>query len=282
MTNAAKYPIGVFTSIDAGFGVHLEVADELKIPTIQLHAPQQSTRTQAVADEFLQRINRLGIQLTCVFGGFDDESYEDIPTVERTVGLVPKATRSARLAEMKEIADFTKMLHCNVVGMHLGFVPHDPTSEDYRDVVAVTQELCQYVAQNGQAIHLETGQETADALLQFIEDCGQPNLFINFDPANMVLYGTGDPIEALEKVGKYVKSVHCKDALTSEQPGKTWGQEVALGTGDVNMQRYLETLVKIGYEGPLTIEREIPQDRDRQKNEIQIATELLCQIRETL
>ncbi|MEX0818799.1 MAG: sugar phosphate isomerase/epimerase family protein, partial [Pirellulaceae bacterium] len=260
-----KWPIGVFTSVDAGLGVKLEVAHELGIPTIQLHAPAKETRTQENADKFLARLAELGIQLTCVFGGFEGESYADIPTVSKTVGLVPPETRAARTQEMKEIADFAKMLKCDVVGLHLGFVPHNTSDPLYGEVLAVTRELCDYCKSNGQDVHLETGQESADALLQFIGDVACDNLYINFDPANMVLYGTGEPIEALKKVGMYVRSVHCKDATWADKPGKEWGQEVPLGEGAVGIENYLRTLNAIGYKGPLTIEREIPQEPERQK-----------------
>jgi sugar phosphate isomerase/epimerase len=126
---------------------------------------------------------------------------------------------------------------------------------------------------------LETGQETADDLVVFIQDVGRNNLFINFDPANMILYGTGEPIAALKKVGRYVKSVHCKDGKWAKNPGKEWGQEVALGEGDVGMENYLRTLKEIGYDGPLTIEREIPQEPERQKAEIGGAIKLLSDLR---
>lgn len=274
-----KWPIGVFTSIDAGLGVKLEVAHELGVSTIQLHAPAKSTRTKENADQFLARLKELGIELTAVFGGFEGESYADIPTVEQTVGLVPPETRVARTAEMKEIADFAKLLNCSVVALHLGFVPHDTASELYQDIIAITRDLCDHCAANGQSLHLETGQETADGLLQFINDVDRDNLFVNFDPANMILYGTGEPIEALQKVGKYVKSVHCKDAKWADNPGKEWGQEVALGKGDVGFENYLTTLKDIGFDAPLTIEREIPQDPERQKAEIGSAVDLLERIK---
>ena len=277
-----SWQIGVFTSIDAGLGVKLEVAKELAIPTIQMHAPHRETRTPENAARFLEKLNQLGIKLTCVFGGFDGESYADIPTVEKTVGLVPKETRAARLQEMKEISDFTKLLGCNVIGLHIGFVPHDTTSDDYGKVVEVAQQLCDHAKANGQSVHLETGQETAENLLKFLEDTQRDNLFINFDPANMILYGTGQPIEALKKVGKYVRSVHCKDATWSDQPGKTWGCEVPLGQGQVGMEDYLRTLLEIGYTGPLTIEREIPQEPERQKAEIAHASNLLSALRSKL
>lgn len=282
MAVGTKWPIGVFTSIDAGLGVHLDVAHELGVPTIQLHAPHRETRTADSAADFCARLESLGIELTCVFGGFAGESYATIPEVERTVGLVPEETRAARLQEMKEISDFSRLLGCDVVALHLGFVPHDIVSSQYQQVLEVTRQLCDHVARNDQRLHLETGQETADGLLQFLKDVERDNLFINFDPANMILYGTGEPIEALRKVGMYVRSIHCKDATWSSEPGKTWGCEVPLGEGQVNMHTYLRTLLEIGYSGPLTIEREIPQDRERQKAEIGGAIQLLESLRAEL
>lgn len=274
-----KWPIGVFTSIDAGLGVKLEVAHELGVPTIQIHAPHKETRTQAHADKFLARLKELGITLTAVFGGFEGESYADIPTVSKTVGLVPHETRAARVQEMKEISDFAKLLGCKVVALHLGFVPHDVSDPLYAEVLAVTRDLCDHCATNGQALHLETGQETAEGLLQFIQDTQCNNLFINFDPANMILYGTGEPIAALERVGQYVRSVHCKDGKWAKNPGQEWGQEVALSDGDVGFENYLRTLDKIGYHGPLTIEREIPQEPERQKAEIGRAVKVLTDLK---
>ena len=102
---------------------------------------------------------------------------------------------------------------------------------------------------------------------------------MNFDPANMILYGTGEPIEALRKIGRYVRSVHCKDAKWAANPGQEWGQEVPLGDGDVGMDQFLRTLQEIGYDGPLTIEREIPQDPARQKAEIGGAVGLLQKLK---
>ncbi len=277
-----KWPLGVFTSLDAGLGVKLDVARELGVPTIHLHAPEQRNRTAAAAGEFLARLETAKITISAVFAGFEGESYADIPTVSRTVGLVPPETRAARVQELKEISDFTHLLGVNVTALHLGFVPHDPADPLYGQIVAVTREVCDYCRGNGQSLHLETGQETADALLQFIADVGRDNLFINFDPANMILYGTGEPIAALKKVGHYVRSVHCKDGKWAARPGKEWGVEVPLGEGDVGMEDYLRTLKEIGYTGPLTIEREIPQDPARQKAEIGHAIRLLSQLKAKL
>ena len=277
------WPIGVFTSVDAGLGVRLDVAQELGVPTVQIHAPHKQTRTSKAAEDFLNKCRTAGITVTAVFGGFDGESYADIPTTVRTVGLVPRETRAARLAEMTEISDFAKLLNCDAVALHIGFVPAGKGS-DYKDLVNCTRDLLDHVGGNGQRLHLETGQESADHLLEFIHDVARDNLFINFDPANMILYGSGEPIEALRKVRNYDRSVHCKDGkwATPDKRGKEWGTEVPLGQGDVGMENYLRTLKEIGYTGPLTIEREIAHDRERQKADIGMAVKLLTELRKKI
>jgi sugar phosphate isomerase/epimerase len=278
------WPIGVFASVDAGLGVHLDVARELGIRTVQVHAPHQQTRTAEAAAAFLERCRQAEITITVVFGGFDGESYADIPTTARTVGLVPRETRAARLAEMTEISDFAKLLGCTAVGLHVGFVPEDRSGTEYREIVNAVRDLLDHVAGNGQSLNLETGQESANHLLDFIADVDRDNLFINFDPANMILYGSGEPIDALRRVGHLVRSVHCKDATWAapDRRGKDWGAEVALGDGDVGMETYLRTLRELGYTGPLTIEREIAHDRDRQKADIGKAVQLLQDLKQKI
>ena len=277
-----NWQIGVFTSVGAGLGLDLDLAGEMGVPTIQLHTPPKGQRDQASADKVLATLKPHGISITAVFGGFEGESYASIPTVVETVGLMPEATRQQRLEEMFEISDFAKMIGCDVIALHLGFVPHDSNDPAYQDIVAVTQRLCKYAADNGQALHLETGQETADALVKFISDTECDNLFVNFDPANMILYGAGEPIEAVEKIGSLIQSVHCKDAKWAANPGQEWGEETKLGDGDVGMKTFLQTLQKIGYTGPLTIEREIPQTPEKQLAEIGHAVDLLKQLKQEL
>ena len=277
-----KWPIGVFASIDAGLGVKLEVAHELGIPTVHLHAPAKSTRTPEHAAEFLARLKEMGITITVVFGGFEGESYADIPTTAKTVGLVPQETRAARTQELKEIADFAKLLAVDTVGLHVGFIPHDASDPAYGEIVDVVQSVCDHCKANGQRLHLETGQEAAEGLLQFIASVDRDNLFVNFDPANMILYGSGEPVEALGKVAANVRSVHCKDAKWSAKPGQEWGAEVPLGEGDVGMENFLRKLQELDYDGPLTIEREIPEDPERQKAEIGQAVSLLNDLKAKL
>ncbi|MCL2304280.1 MAG: sugar phosphate isomerase/epimerase [Planctomycetaceae bacterium] len=271
-----KWPVGVFASIDAGLGVKLEVVRDLGIKTIQLHTPHKESRTQEKANEFLKKLADYGITITAVFCGFEGESYASIKITAETVGLVPKATRAERIVETKEIADFAKLLGVAAVGLHIGFVPHDKNDPDYPGIVAMVREICEYLKRNGQRLHLETGQEPADTLLEFIADVGTDNLFINFDPANLILYGIGNPISDLKKVGHKVRSVHCKDGTaTKGTPGVDWGREVPFGTGEVGAEQFLRTLKEVGYDGPLTIEREIPEEPERQKAEIGQALKLI-------
>ncbi len=277
-----KWPLGVFMSLDAGLGVKMEVAKELGIPTAQLHTPSKQSRRPGVAEQFLAQCREAGITLTAMFAGFEGESYADIPTVKRTVGLVPRQTRQERLAELKEIADFAKTMGIDAVGLHIGFIPEEKSDADFAELVGVAQEACEHLKANGQRLHLETGQETADMLLEFIAAVARDNLFVNFDPANMILYGTGNPIEALRKVGSYVRSVHCKDAKWSAKPGEEWGEEVPLGQGEVGIEQFLQTLKEIGYTGPLTIEREIPHEPQRQKGDIGAAVKLLEQLKQQI
>lgn len=277
-----KWPLGVFTSVDAGLGLKLDVARELGLPTIQMHAPHSESRTTENAHALVDKLASFDIVATAMFGGFEGESYADIPTVVRTVGLVPAETRAVRVGEMKEISDFAKLMNIDVVALHLGFVPEEAGDPTYKQIVELTRDLCDHVSGNSQRLHLETGQETADGLLQFIGDVGRDNLRINFDPANMILYGSGEPIEALKKLGSHVSSVHCKDAKWAANPGKEWGEEVPLGEGDVGMETYLRTLDEIGYTGPLTVEREIPQEPERQRAEIGHALGVLNTLKEKI
>ncbi len=274
-----KWPLGVFASIDAGLGVKLEVASELGVPTIQLHTPHRATRTKENAARFLAQLRALNIRISVVFAGFDGESYADIPTVVRTVGLVPPETRAARLVEARGISDFARLLGVDAVGLHIGCVPHDESNPLFGDSVEVTRQLCDHCRGNGQNLHLETGQEPADVLLRFLGLVDRDNLYVNFDPANMILYGCGEPIEALRRVGRFVRSVHCKDAKWATRPGEEWGAEVPLGEGDVGLENFLRTLDELGYAGPLTIEREIPQEPSRQKEEIGRGIRLLNELK---
>ena len=195
--------------------------------------------------------------LATVFAAYDGEDYADIPTVQRTVGFIPPATRHTREHRTYAVGDFAARIGVKSIATHIGFVPEDTGALDYIEVRDLVRRVCDHAAANGQTFALETGQERAEVLLRFIGDVDRANLKINFDPANMILYGTGDPIEALRVLGPLVVSVHCKDGdwPPRDVPGAL-GSERKLGQGSVGMERFVRTLAEIGYRGGLNIERE--------------------------
>ena len=275
-----QWPIGVIARFDDhGTGLPFDKAMEIGVSVIQLKVPVVENRTEENAQFILETLKKNGVTLTCVVSGFAGESYATIPIVRETVGLVPEKTRRERFEDFKSVSDFAKRLEAPSVQFHLGFVPEDTESQDYRDVVQITRDACDHVFENGQWLNLETGQETGPALLQFIRDVNRLNLHVNFDPANMILYGCGEPNEALQIVGTFVRSTHCKDARWSSNPGQQWGEEVLFGTGDVNVGLFLKTLREVGYDGPLIIERENKESPAKQYEEIRKTIEYLKQLR---
>jgi sugar phosphate isomerase/epimerase len=162
----------------------------------------------------------------------------------------------------------------------VGFPSEDWASPEFAEIVDVIGGLADYCADLGLTVNLETGQESAKTLLHVLETADRANLGVNFDPANMIIYGSGEPIEALRMVGSHLKSCHCKDAVWSAEPTVEFGEEVPLGQGDVNIEQFVATLDELGYAGPLTIEREI--SGDQQMADIKAGVELLRDIKARL
>ncbi len=218
--------------------------------------------TPAFEQEWKDALELYGIRVVTVFLQFDGESYASIPECARTVGYVPKETRDARERRTLAVSDFAAKLGVSSLGAHIGALPEDPDDPSHIAVRELLRRVCDHCAENGQTFALETGQESADELRKFILEVDRPNLKVNFDPANMILYGSGKPLEALETVKDFVVSVHCKDGKRPEKPGE-WGTETPLGEGDVDMAAYVRKLKQIGYKGTLTIEREILGEEQR-------------------
>ncbi len=203
-----------------------------------------------------------GIETVTAFMNFEGESYESIPVCSATVGFVPRDTRRERELRALQVSDFARALGVPGIAAHIGCLPEDPEDRDHVAVLELVRRICDRCAQNGQTFALETGQEPAAALLEFLHAVDRPNLGVNFDPANMILYGSGEPMEALRTLGDHLVTVHCKDGTWPQEPGE-WGCETPLGQGDVGMERYVATLRDVGYTGPLVIEREIVGEEQR-------------------
>jgi sugar phosphate isomerase/epimerase len=217
--------------------------------------------------------------LVTAFCAYTGESYADVPTVENTVGFIPQATRDEREARTIEVSDFAAAIGVGSIACHAGFVPEDPSDSEYIAVRDLVRRICDHASAYGQTFALETGQEPAEALLKFFKDVNRANLGINFDPANMILYGTGDPIEALGLLGKHVISVHAKDGTWPPKDSPTTlGIEMPLGKGAVGMERFLAKLKQVGFTGPLNVEREI-EDRTQKLADMKMGVELLNRLR---
>ena len=178
--------------------------------------------------------------LVTVFAAYNGESYADIPTVQRTVGFIPRETRDERVARTKEVSDFAAVLGAPEHRLPYRLRAGRSSDPDYIAVREAVRDVCDHAAKHLQTFALETGQEPAEVLLRFFKDVNRPNLRINFDPANMILYGTGDPIEALKLLAPHVASVHCKDGdwPPKDVPGAL-GTERPLGEGQVGMERFV-------------------------------------------
>jgi sugar phosphate isomerase/epimerase len=173
-----------------------------------------------------------------------------------TIGLVPPETRAARMDALKRASDLAKMCDIHAVHTHCGFIPENPNEPLYADTVKAIQDVAGYCRANGQTFLMETGQESPVTLLRAITDAGLDNIGVNLDTANLILYGKGDPVAALDVIGKYVRGLHAKDGLYPTDP-KHLGQEVAIGKGKVDFPELMRKLHKLNYTGPITIEREI-------------------------
>ncbi len=188
------------------------------------------------------------------------EDYSTLDTIRRTGGVVPDENWERNLAIATGIAGIAGREGIKSVTFHAGFVPHnggDPVFAKLRDRLVT---LADVFADAGCSLLLETGQETADSLIAFLDAVDRPNVWANFDPANMILYGKEDPIQALGKLVSRVRNVHIKDAVKTKVPGE-WGTEVPVGQGEVDWGRFFDVLAEASYDGYFVIEREAGDDR---------------------
>ncbi|MCF7848838.1 MAG: sugar phosphate isomerase/epimerase [Kiritimatiellales bacterium] len=188
------------------------------------------------------------------------EDYSTLETIRLTGGVVPDATWDENWSNAQITARNAEQLGLEFVMFHAGFLPHDPADPNFDKLVDRVRQLARLFADHGITLGCETGQETGAALKAFLEHLDEPNVAVNFDPANMLLYNNGDPIAALRSVGSWVKSVHVKDAAVTAVPGE-WGAELAVGTGQVDWSAFFAALAEINFPGWLCFEREAGDQR---------------------
>ncbi|WP_213804998.1 sugar phosphate isomerase/epimerase family protein [Granulicella sp. dw_53] len=196
-----------------------------------------------------------------------------------TIGVVPRATRTARVDALKQTSDFAKLLGIPYVQTHCGFIPEDPADPLYEETVLTIRGLAEHCAGNGQSFLMETGQETPTTMLRVIRDVNNPSLGVGLDTANLILYGKANPVDAVDILGPYIKSMHAKDGRWPTDPAKL-GQEVVIGEGLVDFKQVFVKLKKLGYTGAITIERETsgPQQVEDVRREKIYLERILSQI----
>ena len=196
-----------------------------------------------------------------------------------TIGLVPPATRAARIDALKQTSDFAKRMGVPRVQTHCGFLPENPNDPLYDQAVVAIRDVAVHCAGNGQDFLMETGQETPTTMSRAILDVKQPNLGVGLDTANLILYGKANPVDAVDMIGQHVRSVHAKDGMWPTDPMKL-GKEVLIGTGRVDFLQVFSKLQRLGYQGAITIERETsgPQQMEDVRHEKIYLDRVLAQV----
>jgi L-ribulose-5-phosphate 3-epimerase len=249
----AKMRLGVITGISPDPDAAIRRVHELGFPTCQVSVSATDDGTLAKLRDALQRYS---VEATAAVAGGPGPAIYNFYDGPSTIGLVPRQTRAARIAHMKTVSDFAKKAGIPALQGHCGFIPENPSDELYKETVDAIREVAAYCKANGQNFRCETGQETPITLVRAIRDVGTGNVGVNFDAANLVMYGKANPVDAVGILGPYIQGVHAKDGLYPTDT-KQLGAEVPIGQGVVNWPALIPKLKAAGYANPLTIEREI-------------------------
>lgn len=235
--------------------------DRLGIDVVQIACGDPHHASWAEGDDMPRVARTAGFRMWGTMLGFPGEDYTTPQTIEKTGGFGDPNTRPERIERFKWGLTRTKELGLSDIMLHAGFIPEpgDPGRKSFLDTLAQVADLAQA---QGITVAFETGQETSSLLRLTLDELKCPNLKVNFDPANMLLYDKDDPLRAVELLAPDIRSVHVKDAIRPTIKG-TWGTEVPLGEGQTNTREFVRTLKRVGYTGPLLIEREVGNQAER-------------------
>jgi sugar phosphate isomerase/epimerase len=267
--------LGVLVRLEDGPEKAVAKVRDLQFPTCQVVCWDADWLTETIAGRLASAAQDADVEITTIWVGLPGRKVWDFLDGPTTIGLVPPDTRAERVAVLKRGSDFARQVGVPSITTHVGFVPETPTDPLYPGVLDALNQIAMHCLRNDQEFWFETGQETPVVLLRVIETLATGNLGINLDPANLLMYGKANPVDALDIVGRYVRGVHAKDG---EYPtnGSKLGVEKPLGEGRVNFPVLLRKLHELGYDGALTIEREI--SGPRQIEDIRAGKEYLEQI----
>jgi sugar phosphate isomerase/epimerase len=258
---AASAQKGMRLGLIVGMGKNPETAlqkvHDLGIPTCQVSTEDLS---DAMLGGIREAVLKFNLEVTALNTSGPGPQIYDFYQGPLTIGLVPRQYRAQRIAHLRQASDFAKRLGIPALHTHFGFIPENPNDPLYKETLQALREVATYLKANSQMMLYETGQETPITLLRAITDVGLDNQFVNLDTANLILYGKGNPVDALDVIGKLVRGTHAKDGLFPTDPRKL-GEEVPIGQGKADFPKLIARLKELDYTGPLTIEREISGPR---------------------
>ena len=221
-------------------------------------------------EENAKQINKacadFAFTVTAVWCGWDGPVEWMYPNMYSSIGLVPAAWRSRRTMQILAGAAFARCLGVRDIITHIGLLPDNPYHPDHLGTVQAVRYICKQIEPYGQRFLFETGEELPCTLVQFFKTVGMKNMGVNFDPANLLIYGRANPLDAMDMLGSFVMGMHAKDGVYP-QGFDPKGKEKQIGQGSVDFPKLLQKLADTGYRGPVTIEREgklEPEERDRQ------------------
>ncbi|MBQ9116316.1 MAG: sugar phosphate isomerase/epimerase [Clostridia bacterium] len=254
--------VGLFVDITEDFEGKLRYAKSLGFDFGQLAVWNMELYNDETLDELKRLTDELQFTVTDLWCGWSAPVIWKHPDKYGSLGLVPKQYRAKRLEELKRGGEFAYKLGVKNIITHTGFIPDDPAAEAHIGVVEALKELCSELGERGQSFAFETGEELPLTLSIVINEIGLTNVGVNFDPANLISGGRGNPCDAMELLGCRVTGVHAKDAVPPRF-GDVGGKQVPVGEGRVDFRRLLCQLKEVGYEGDIVIEHEIYNRPDR-------------------
>lgn len=259
----AKMEFGLIVDIAGDLNKSFRTVADFGIPTCQLNGTGEALMRGEYPDpqEVRAAAEAAGVRVSSVFLVWEGQQYNNTDG-PATMGLVPPSVRAERMKSGKALSDWTKRIGVNSITCHIGFIPDDENDPIYPGFIDTMRDFGEYCAKNEQIFCFETGQELASTLMRTILDIDTGNMFVNLDPANLILYGKSNPLDAIEIFGEYVRGFHAKDGLWPNRD-ESLGLETALGEGAVRFDLLIPRLKAKGFTGPVTIEREIsgPQQR---------------------
>ena len=251
----AKAKLGLMAGVGPDLTETFKRILSFGIPTCQLHCGSEHVDEMFNPKKVKAAIAETGMEISAITAGFNGQHYDNV-NGPATLGLVPPGLRPARVALMKHFSDVVSEVGIRDVVCHIGFIPDDDRSEVYKSFIDMMQDVCNYLKKNGQNALVETGCELPSTLRRAINDAGTGNLFVNFDTANVILYGMANPIDCVELFGEYILGCHMKDGVWPNRD-EALGREVPLGEGKVNFPIVVRRMKEKGFKGPFTIEREV-------------------------